>query len=122
MKEEATKKKRRAPIKIKPGMMFGRLKVLYKCDYQYHSPSGYTANLWHCQCQCEDKNEIDVLTNSLTSGNTRSCGCLSKEYALNTLSKLGEEYRYQKGHGAKINTKENHYIKRRLWSWIYSSG
>ena len=110
MKEEATQKKHRAPIKIEPGMMFGRLRVLYKCDYQYHSPSGHIANLWHCQCQCKDKNEIDVLTNSLTSGNTRSCGCLSKEHALNTLSKSGEKHRYQKGHGAKTNTKENYYI------------
>lgn len=27
---------------------------------------------WHCKCDCG--NEVDVITNSLTSGNTTSCG------------------------------------------------
>ena len=76
---EEEKKKRRLPMKIEPGMMFGRLKVMYKCDYQYHSPGGSVANLWHCQYQYENKTELDVLTSSLTSGNTRSCGCLGPE-------------------------------------------
>lgn len=76
-------------------MMFGRLKVMYKCDYKYHSPSGGVANLWHCQCQCENLTELDVLTHSLTSGNTRSCGCLAKEYAKDVLVELGKEYRFK---------------------------
>jgi len=35
--------------------------------------------MWHCQCECG--NEIDVISSSLTSGNTQSCGCLKKENA-----------------------------------------
>lgn len=92
---EEKKKKRRPPMKIEPGMMFGRLKVMYKCDYQYHSPGGSVANLWHCQCQCKDKTELDVLTNSLTSGNTRSCGCLTKEFVKNELPKIGKDYQFK---------------------------
>lgn len=33
--------------------------------------------LWHCKCDCG--NEIDVVSVSLSSGNTKSCGCLHKE-------------------------------------------
>lgn len=34
---------------------------------------------WRCLCDCG--NEIDVFTNNLTRGNTKSCGCLNKELA-----------------------------------------
>lgn len=34
---------------------------------------------WHCKCECG--NEINVLTASLTTGNTKSCGCYRKEVA-----------------------------------------
>ena len=77
-------------MKIKPGMIFGRLKVMYKCDYRYRSPAGSTACLWHCQWQCQNKTELDVLTSSLTSGNTRSCGCLQIE----TTKKIAKGNKY----------------------------
>ena len=32
---------------------------------------------WHCKCRCG--NEVDVITNHLTSGHTKSCGCLQKQ-------------------------------------------
>lgn len=35
--------------------------------------------LWHCKCKCG--NEIDVIGTSLTSGNTKSCGCIRKKSA-----------------------------------------
>lgn len=38
--------------------------------------------LWLCVCTCG--NEIVVDSNSLRTGNTRSCGCLQKEHAQNT--------------------------------------
>ncbi len=43
---------------------------------------GYVGNrkgcaLWLCECDCG--REIVVLCNSLTRGNTKSCGCLSRE-------------------------------------------
>lgn len=33
--------------------------------------------MWKCQCDCG--NEIIVRPDSLTSGHTKSCGCLQKE-------------------------------------------
>ena len=32
--------------------------------------------VWHCLCDCG--NEIDVIQGALTSGNTKSCGCLQR--------------------------------------------
>ena len=32
---------------------------------------------WHCICQCG--NEVDVITSSLTSGHTKSCGCYNSK-------------------------------------------
>lgn len=32
-----------------------------------------------CRCSCKDHNIINVLYSRLTSGNTKSCGCLTKE-------------------------------------------
>lgn len=32
---------------------------------------------WVCRCDCG--NELEVFTNNLTRGNTRSCGCLKKD-------------------------------------------
>ena len=32
---------------------------------------------WHYKCRCG--NEVDVITNHLTSGHTKSCGCLQKQ-------------------------------------------
>ena len=51
--------------------LFGRLKPLYYIK----------GGKWHCQCQCEDKTELDVDTRNLRNGHTKSCGCLQKEQA-----------------------------------------
>lgn len=49
---------------------FGKLKVLYKTKSSKH---GY---YWLCQCECGNK--VEVLGTNLKSGNTKSCGCLTK--------------------------------------------
>lgn len=63
------------------GQKFGRLTVLYPTEGQ----NGKGMH-WHCKCECG--NEIDVIAGSLTSGNTKSCGCLKKENAHFTQLKL----------------------------------
>lgn len=63
------------------GQKFGRLTVLYPTEGQ----NGKGMH-WHCKCECG--NEIDVIAGSLTSGNTKSCGCLKKENAYFTQLKL----------------------------------
>lgn len=60
---------------------FGRLVALYKSSIK--KGNKYP---WHCQCDCG--NELDVATDALTHGHTRSCGCLQKEIA----SKIGKKY------------------------------
>jgi hypothetical protein len=61
------------------GKRFGRLVVL-NC-----AGSKNKKIIWHCKCDCG--NEIDVIGNSLQSGNTMSCGCLHKEIAAETARK-----------------------------------
>ena len=56
------------------GQKFGRLTVLYKTDKR----SSCGKIIWRCRCSCSGK-EIDVIGNSLTTGNTKSCGCLHTE-------------------------------------------
>lgn len=53
---------------------FEKLIALYPLDKRINKKI-----YWHCKCDCG--NEIDVLAASLTSGNTKSCGCLKKENA-----------------------------------------
>lgn len=66
------------------GRTFGRLYV--------HK---YLGNMtWECQCSCENKTIVKVLTCNLVNGGTKSCGCLknesrySKEEFLDTINRL----------------------------------
>lgn len=54
---------------------FGRLTVLF--DY-WEAKDDVNIHMCHCQCSCG--NEVDVKSESLTGGRTRSCGCLKYEY------------------------------------------
>jgi hypothetical protein len=67
------------------GRRYGRLTVLRRTD-DYVSPSGKHTVVWHCQCDCGQ--EVDVLRNQLTSGQTNSCGCLQRERAENAAMDL----------------------------------
>lgn len=56
---------------------------------------------WTCMCSCG--NEINVRIDSLTSGNTKSCGCLQKAAAKQTGKKntaCGTKNPQWRGHGA----------------------
>ena len=53
------------------GQKFGLLVVLARAG---SSPSGNA--LWRCVCSCPARNERVVKTPDLSSGDTRSCGCL----------------------------------------------
>lgn len=54
------------------GQRFGRLVSLNKTDQR---KNGHV--VWHCQCDCGQ--EVNVVSSYLTSGDTRSCGCLKTE-------------------------------------------
>lgn len=55
------------------GKKFGRLTVLDRVE------SVNKRTMWLVQCECGNKNTVDAT--SLTSGNTKSCGCLRDEVA-----------------------------------------
>ena len=48
----------------------------------------YNKGKWKCSCECG--NIITVKTNSITSNNTKSCGCLKEEVSKNKIEKLIE--------------------------------
>jgi hypothetical protein len=54
------------------GQVFGRLRVVERVSH----PSGKGV-FWKCFCNCGK--EVVVVANSLTTGNTTSCGCYHKE-------------------------------------------
>lgn len=54
------------------GQIFGKLTVIKFVDCKIYAR-------WLCECSCDAKNQIIIIGASLTSGNTRSCGCLKNE-------------------------------------------
>ena len=70
---------------------FGRWIVLYKSDKKTKNRS----NIWHCKCDCGNEKDIDAYT--LTSGQSKSCGCFQKEIAAqnggkNKIDLTGQRY------------------------------
>lgn len=53
------------------GKVFGKLTVLNKTELKEGG-----SIVWHCKCSCGK--EVNVSSRKLTSGNTKSCGCIRK--------------------------------------------
>ena len=64
------------------GREFGYLKVV-----RFAGISDKKVRKWECKCKCG--NIIYVRVADLTSGNTKSCGCLQKEIAKKSKTKHG---------------------------------
>lgn len=58
------------------GMTFGYLKVIRRVGIDKHRKS-----LWRCKCKCGRTTVVNAA--DLKSGNTKSCGCLHKQFAKN---------------------------------------
>lgn len=71
------------------GQQFGHLTVLGRGD-NYISPKGKKESQWWCICDCPAHNIILVKITNLTSGNTKSCGCLNKEKATERIIQAGK--------------------------------
>src|SRR5690606_12696353 len=65
---------------------YGRLLVLSKAPPKV-SKSGKRSGRWNCKCDCGGS--AIPHTYSLTSGNTKSCGCLQKDRTSSASIKLG---------------------------------
>lgn len=59
------------------GQRFGRLTIIGDTGKRCHQGNV----IWLCRCDCGTEKEIK--SNNLTSGNTRSCGCLRREARFN---------------------------------------
>ena len=64
--------KYKTKTKFEVGQKYNRLTIIEKCQYDK-----YKNRLYKCQCDCG--NIILVRGNALSSGNTKSCGCLARE-------------------------------------------
>jgi hypothetical protein len=58
------------------GQKFGRLTVLRLADSKKRGRRS-----WICRCSCSSNSDVTLTTGALTSGNTRSCGCLVSDTA-----------------------------------------
>lgn len=58
------------------GRKFGRLTVIRDTEESKHS-----CTIWECKCECGNPNPVYIRTDSLTCGETESCGCLHIETA-----------------------------------------
>lgn len=76
------------PIKVKVGDKFNKLIVI---DFDGKDKHGF--NTWACQCKCGNIIH-NISTNSLSSGNTKSCGCLQKEAAIKSGKKRRKYNKY----------------------------
>jgi len=63
--------KQTARQQVEPGQVFGRLTVVAAERRENYETS------WRCRCICGG--ETEVRESSLRRGNTKSCGCLSRE-------------------------------------------
>ena len=74
------------------GQRFGRLVVLdvYKITKEHGKKFVY----WKCKCDCDV--EIAVRQGNLTSGHTKSCGCVRNALSAERLRKYCEEHRRTK--------------------------
>lgn len=120
-----------APLKDLTGQKFSRL-----------TPIKYLGSRkWRCKCDCG--NIIDVFTNNLTRGNTKSCGCLNKElssqrsktYGLSgtkvfhiavgiiqrCTNKNNPSYKYYGGRGVQIYSKWR-YNPSEFAKWLLDNG
>lgn len=58
------------------GRRFGRLVALERVGRTL-APNGTRRSMWRCQCDCGKESVVKYI--ALTSGNTRSCGCMEEE-------------------------------------------
>lgn len=105
------------------GQSFGRLTVFEYCGTDKHQK-----RRWKCKCNCEDGNVIEVTTSQLTTGSTKSCGCLQRERT----SKANKKYnRYDlsgkygigyTGNGEEFYCDLEDYDKIKDYCWENSNG
>ena len=89
---------------------FGRLVALERVGMTL-APNGTRQSMWRCQCDCGKETIVKYI--SLTSGNTRSCGCMEEENRHTNMQKSVEQRRRSVSSGF-MGTLETHPIYK-IW-------
>ena len=71
------------------GIPDSRLTVIAQAE-DYIKPNGKHLAQWLCECNCKAHNKIIVISESVKSGHTKSCGCIQKEF---TITKNQKQFR-----------------------------
>lgn len=109
--------------------IFGRLTVI-KQGEDYICPNGKHVAQWYCKCSCGNQDLKLIRGSSLTSGKTKSCGCLSKENGIKQGKKFKKYNKYdlsgEYGIGYTNKNEEfwfdiEDYDKIRNYCWYYNS-
>lgn len=95
-------------------MQFGKLFVVKQVESK-RQPNGTTKSQWLCKCECG--NEIIVIGSNLRTGNSISCGCVSKEQFNNMITKhnLKNTRIYNIWCGMKERCYNTNYYKYKNW-------
>lgn len=72
------------------GQRFGRLVALERVGRTL-APNGTRQSMWRCRCDCGNETVVKYI--SLTTGNTRSCGCMEEENRHANMQKALEQRR-----------------------------
>ena len=91
------------------GQKFGQLTVIKRGENDK-----YNKARWWCKCDCGNPKLVLVISNNLTNGNTKSCGCLHIETSTKNGRKNKKYNRYdlsgEYGIGWTSNTNEEFYF------------
>ncbi|GIO26378.1 hypothetical protein [Ornithinibacillus bavariensis] len=77
------------------GDKYGRLTLIKEVEPYIPPSRSYKARRYLCKCDCG--NEIEAVLNAIRSGNTRSCGCVSREKTIKR-NKESSKYGEYKNH------------------------
>ena len=114
------------PIKDLTGQRFGKLVAIKACGKKEKK------TVWLCKCDCG--NEIEVVGTALSSGNTKSCGCITKKHGMfgtriyNVWHTMKERcyvpsqssYKNYGGRGIKVCDEWQEFIP--FMKWAYANG
>lgn len=94
---------------------YGKLIVIDRADNYYDKNGKNKGSQWLCKCDCG--NEVIVKKHCLTSGNTKSCGCLRKYNTYNLTGEYGVGYTFK---GKEFYFDLEDYDKIKDYCWLSS--
>lgn len=74
------------------GKTFGRLTVIEEVEPKIVNKTKY--RMYLCECSCHNHTQKIINQSNLRNGDTKSCGCLKIETAINKLNKINKSVNY----------------------------